>query len=86
MKVDTYRSKAQPSYGLVVPAGTVLEALHGSAGAAIPKLSPLVPHSQGVELEDIFKGDLLKYLQAQIANEGAGLVKTEVRFDEVIGD
>jgi len=86
MKIDTYRSSAKPSFGLVVPAGTDLSSLQGIAAAAVAKLAPMTPRSRNVSLEDVFKGDLLAHLQAQIAAEGAGLVKTEVSFSEVVGN
>jgi len=83
-KIDTYRSTTMPAYGLVVPAGTDPASLQGEAGAAAAKLSPLRPHSKGVTLEDIFKGDLQAHILDQLATKGAGLVKTEVSFSEVL--
>lgn len=86
MKIDIHRSSKKPSYRLVIPAGTNLSALQGNAGAAVANLAPMTAHSTNVSLEDLFKGDLLAHLQAQIAAEGAGLYKTEVSFSEVVGD
>jgi hypothetical protein len=86
MKIDTYRSSKMPSYEVVVPAGTDLMTLQGEAGAAVANLSPLTVRSKGAMLGDVFKGDLLTHLEAQIAAEGAGLVKTQVQFGEVVGD
>lgn len=84
-KIDTYRSTTKPAYGLVVPAGTDPASLKGDAGAAIQKLSPLHPYSKDVTLEDIFKGDLQAHLLNQLAAKGAGLWKSEVTFNEVLG-
>lgn len=86
MKIDTYQSSTKPSYGLVVPAGTDLSSLQGEVGDAVAKLAPLTPRAKNVTLDAVFRGDLLVNLQAQIAASGAGLVKTQVSFSEVIGD
>lgn len=84
MKVDTYHSTKKPSYGLVVPTGTDLTRLQGAAGAGVASLSPLTLRRTNVEISDIYKGDLLAFLEDQIAREGAGLVKIVVSFNEVI--
>lgn len=86
MKIDTYRSKTKPAYGLIVPSGVDPTTLQGDAAAAAAKLSPLVNHSRGVALDELYKGDLLARLETQIASEGAGLVKIEVTFSEVLRD
>lgn len=86
MKIDIYLSSKKPAYRLVVPAGTNLSALQGNAGTAVANLAPMTTRSTNVSLEDLFKGDLLAHLQAQIAVEGAGLFKTEFSFSEVVGD
>jgi hypothetical protein len=85
MKVDTYRSKAQPSYGLVVPANTDLNRLAGEVATAVQKLMPLVPSKVNVELTSIATGDLLDHLESQLSEKGAGLMKMNVSFNEVGG-
>ena len=86
MKIDIYISSKQPTYTLVVPTGTDLSALQGQAGDAIANMTSLTPRAMNVTLEDHYRGDLLAHLQNQIADVGAGLVKTEVSFREVTGD
>jgi hypothetical protein len=86
MKVDTYHSTKKPSYGLVVPTGTDLTRLQGAAGRGVASLSPLTLQRTNVELSDVYKGDLREFLENQIAQEGAGLVKIVVGFDEVISN
>lgn len=83
MKVDCYQSKAKPSYGVVVPSGNDLSLLAGDAGAAVANLQPLVLQKKSVELESIAVGDLQTYLEKQIAESGAGLMRTQVDFIEV---
>ena len=85
MKIDTYHSSKNSSYEVVVPAGTDLTTLQGNAGAAVTNLSPLTVRTKGAMLGDMFKGDLLAHLESQIAAEGAGLVKVQVHFNEVVG-
>ena len=82
MLVDTYRT-SKPTYGLVVPTGVDPLSLAGSAGAAVAKLAPLQVSAKAVALDAAFKGALLEHLKKQIAEEGAGLVKTEVHFQEI---
>lgn len=82
MLVDTYRT-SNPTYGLVVPTGVDPLTLVGSAGTAVAKLAPLQVASKAVALDSAFKGALLEHLKKQIAEEGAGLVKTEVHFQEI---
>jgi len=67
---DAYRSKAKPSYGLVVPAGVDISKFDGEVGKAVNVLTPLEIAKTG-ELESLFVGDLLKHLQTQIAEKGA---------------
>ncbi len=82
MLVDTYRT-SNLTFGLVVPTGVDPLSLAGSAGAAVAKLAPLKASSRAVALDSAFKGALLEHLKKQIAAEGAGLVKTEVHFEEI---
>lgn len=84
MKVDCYQSNDQPSYGLVVPSGTNPDSLTGDAGAAITKLKPLVLRKQSVDLASVAVGDLYKHLERQITECGAGLMRTEVQFTEIV--
>lgn len=83
MKVDAYHSQSKPSYGLIVPAGVDPAVLTGAAGTAVPKLRPLVRAKTNVDLNSLATGDLLDFLEKQIASEGAGLMRTNVTFSEV---
>lgn len=82
MLIDTYRT-SKSTYGLVVPTGVDPLSLAGSAGAAVAKLAPLQVSAKAVALDAAFKGALLEHLKKQIDQEGAGLVKTEVHFQEI---
>jgi hypothetical protein len=82
MKVDAYRSKSKPAYGLVVPAGVDVGTFKGEVGAAVAALQPLEKTKSG-KLDDMYRGDLLGVLESQIAQSGAGLVKIVAQFDEV---
>lgn len=84
MKIDTYVSATRRIYRLVVPTGTDLATLKGVAGKAVASMSPLTLHAKDATLSDLFRGDLLAYLEQQLATFGAGLVKTEVQFSEVV--
>lgn len=84
MKVDAYRSKAKPAYGLIVPAGTDVTVFDGEVAEALNKLSPLEKVKTAVDLESISTGDLFQHLQSQIAEKGAGLMKIDVQFKEVV--
>lgn len=86
MKVDCYHSRTRPSYSLILPSGTKIEHLTGVAGDAAAKLFPFVQAKANVDLDSIAKGDLFAYLSAQISENGAGLIKTTVTFNEVLGD
>lgn len=84
MNVDCYQSKSRPAYRLVVPAGTNLDSFTGDVAGAISKMQSL-ENRKTAPLETVFLGDLLAYLQTQIAEHGAGLVKTDVQFSEIAG-
>lgn len=86
MFIDTYLSNYPPYYRLIVPAGTDLSSLQGSAGNAVAIFGPMTALLMNVTLEDIYEGDLLAHLQAQIAAEGAGFVKGGGTSSEVAGD
>jgi hypothetical protein len=82
MKVDLYRSRSKPSYGLVAPASADIHAFKGDVGAAIGRLAPL--DKKGThELSSVYHGDLLDFLERQIAEHGIGLVKVQTHFSEV---
>lgn len=84
MRVDIYSSKKPSPYALVVPAGTAVESFDGKVADAITKLQPLEKRSTA-ELGSVYKGELLDFLEKQIGELGAGLVKVEVRFEEIPG-
>lgn len=84
MRVDIYSSKKPSPYALVVPVGTAIETFEGRVAEAINKLQPLEKRSTA-ELSDVYKGELLAFLEKQIGELGAGLVKVEVRFEEISG-
>lgn len=86
MFIDTYLSNYPPYYCLILPAGTDLSSLQGSAGNVVAIFGPMTARLKNVSLEVVYEGDLLAHLQAQIAAEGAGLVKGGVTSSEVAGD
>ena len=86
MKIDIYRSTKKPFQGLVVPAGTDPTTLSGDVGLKAAKLSPLTSHSKGRTLHDVFKGSLLSTLEAQLADDGAGFVETDVQIGDAALD
>lgn len=83
MRIDVYRSGAKPAYALVVPAGTDLTGFDGVVAKAILDLQPL-EMSETAVLNSLYYGDLLEFLESQIAESGAGLVKVQVQFNEIV--
>lgn len=84
MKVDAYRSGSHPSYGLVVPARAALSDFTGEVAVAISKLQPLTKSKTG-DLDTMFNGDLVTFLESQLKEKGAGLAKVAVSFTELAG-
>lgn len=83
MIVDAYRSAKNPSYGIVVPAGTTLDTLHGEAGTAIAAGDWTIS-KRAKALDEMFGSELVDFLAGQIAEKGAGLVKINVQFTELV--
>lgn len=77
MFVDCYFSDSHVSHGLVVPAGSDLDAYQGDLGEAIKILQPLHIR-KSAQLEHVYRGDVLVYVQREMALNGAGLVHRQV--------
>lgn len=83
MFVDCYFSDSHTSHGLVVPAGADLDAYRGDLGDAIKTLQPL--HIQkSARLDHVYRGDVLLYLQREMALNGAGLVHRQVHKSAIL--
>lgn len=77
MIVDCYFSDSHATHGLVVPAGADLDAYWGELAEAIKTLQPL-NLQKSARLDYIYRGDVLVYLQKEMAQNGAGLVHRQV--------
>jgi hypothetical protein len=77
MFVDCYFSDSHASHGLVVPAGSDLDAYQGDLGDVIRTLKPLYIR-KSAQLEHVYRGDVLVYVQREMALNGAGLVHRQV--------
>ncbi len=82
MKVDLYTSETKTNTSIIVPTETDLASLTGAAAATVDDLKPWALQLKNHNLTRIATGDLLDFLEKQIAESGAGKIITTVSVEE----
>lgn len=79
MNVDVYRYR---DYEVVVPTGVDLKTLNGQAEIIASKLTSSMMQKTNVELNSLYKGELLGKVKKQIEENGMGLSTMTFLFTE----